>query len=155
MRTFFLRIFGFLQQCRANFRFLRSKSFLIEKILINVRILRDLSRVAILFILGLYRLGLVMRHKPFPFRVTWRSLKIRWMPRGLQIRLPCVCALWIRSLLAHSPSTVMFIQMDLSSLILGPQSRNHTSKHLGLSTKYLTTYLFVYHISQRNVTMKV
>ena len=124
MRTFFLRIFGFLQQCRANFRFLRSKSFLIEKILINVRILRDLSCVGILFILGLYRLGLVMRHKPFPFRVTWRSLKIRWMPRGLQIHLPCVCALWIRSLSAHSPRTVKFIQMDLSSLIF-PFSKNN------------------------------
>ena len=44
--------------------------FLIEKILINVCILRNPSRFGILFISGLYRLGLIVRRKPFPFRVT-------------------------------------------------------------------------------------
>ena len=40
-----------------------------------------------------------------------------------------------------------FIMLCRRLMILGPQSKNFTSKHLGLSTKYSTTYLSVYPIS--------
>jgi len=46
--------------------------FLIGKISINVRIFQNPPRVRILFILGLYGLGLIVRRKSFPFRVSWR-----------------------------------------------------------------------------------
>ena len=49
--------------------------FLREKILVNVRILGDPSHAGILFILGLYELGLIVRHKFFPFRTPWGPLK--------------------------------------------------------------------------------
>ena len=40
-----------------------------------------------------------------------------------------------------------FIMVCRRLMILGPQSKNLTLKHLGLSTKYSTTYLSVYPIS--------
>ena len=46
--------------------------FLIGKIFINVHILPNPPRIRILFILGFYGLGLFMRHKLFPFRISWR-----------------------------------------------------------------------------------
>ena len=43
-----------------------------EKIIINWRILRDPYYGGILFILGLYRLRLIVECKLFPFRIPWR-----------------------------------------------------------------------------------
>ena len=52
------------------------RRFLMEKIVINGRILWDPPYVRILFVLRLCRLGLIVRRKLFPFRISWRSLKL-------------------------------------------------------------------------------
>ena len=46
--------------------------FHIEKISINACIFQNPHCVRILFILGLYELGLNLKRKSFPFRVSWR-----------------------------------------------------------------------------------
>ena len=62
-----------------------AKCFLIEKIIINGWILRDPPYVRVLFVLGLYRIGLIVRRKLFPFRIPWRSLK----PSGCHMSIIC------------------------------------------------------------------
>ena len=62
-----------------------AKCFLIEKIIINGWILRDPPYVRVLFVLGLYRIGLIVRRKLFPFRIPWRSLK----PGGCHMSIVC------------------------------------------------------------------
>ena len=62
-----------------------ARCFLMEKIIINGRILGDPPYVRILFVLGLYRLGLIVRRKLFPFRIPWRSLK----PGGCHMSIMC------------------------------------------------------------------
>ena len=46
--------------------------FLIGKIFINVRIFKNPPCMRVPFVMGLYGLGLIVRHKLFPFRVSWR-----------------------------------------------------------------------------------
>ena len=47
--------------------------FLIGKIFINVRMFQNPPFVRVLFVVGLYGLGLIVRLKLFPFRIPWRS----------------------------------------------------------------------------------
>ena len=46
--------------------------FLIEKIFINVRIFQNPPCIRVPFVVGFYGLGLIVRHKLFPFRICWR-----------------------------------------------------------------------------------
>ena len=46
--------------------------FLIGKIFINVRIFQNPPYVRVPFVVGLYGLRLIVRHKFFPFRVSWK-----------------------------------------------------------------------------------
>ena len=63
---------GFYSSVEPNFYACATSLFLIGKIFINVHILPNPPRIRILFILGFYGLGLFMRHKLFPFRISWR-----------------------------------------------------------------------------------
>ena len=63
---------GFYSSVEPNFYACTTSLFLIGKISINVHIFQNSSRVRILFILRLYGLGLIVRRKSFPFRVSWR-----------------------------------------------------------------------------------
>ena len=63
---------GFYSSVEPNFYTCGTSLFLIGKISINVHIFQNPPRVRILFILGLYGLGLIVRRKSFPFRVSWR-----------------------------------------------------------------------------------
>ena len=46
--------------------------FIIRKIFINAHIFQNPPCVRVLFVVGLYGLGLIVRHKLFSFRVSWR-----------------------------------------------------------------------------------
>ena len=46
--------------------------FLIGKIFINMRIFLNPPYVKILFVMGLYELGLIVRHRLFSFMISWR-----------------------------------------------------------------------------------
>ena len=76
MRTLFSEGFlGFYSSVEPTFVSCVGRRFLIGKIIINGRILRNPPHVRILFILGLYELGLIVRCKLFSFRIPWRPLK--------------------------------------------------------------------------------
>lgn len=92
----FLGAFGFYSDVEPTFLSCVGSLFLMEKIIINGRISRDPSHVRILVILRLYRLGLIVRHKLFPFRITWRSLKSCRSHVAIEIRPPCACEPRIR-----------------------------------------------------------
>ena len=68
----FWRSLGFYSSVEPNSYASVTSLFLIGKIFINVRILPNPPRIRILFILGFCGLGLFMRHKSFPFRISWR-----------------------------------------------------------------------------------
>ena len=53
---------------------------LIRNIFINVRIFQNPPYVRVLFVVGLYGLGLIVRHKLFSFRVSWEPHN--GVPRG-------------------------------------------------------------------------
>ena len=59
---------GFYSSVESIYYACATNLFLIEKIFINVHIF-----LRVLFVVGLYGLGLIVRHKLFPFRVSWRS----------------------------------------------------------------------------------
>ena len=72
MRTCFLRVFGFLQQCRIKLLCLHHKSFPCGGDLHQCAYIPESSQCQNLFTLGLYGLGLILKRKSFPFRVSWK-----------------------------------------------------------------------------------
>ena len=69
---FFWGSSGFYSSVESNSFACITSLFLMEKISINARIFQNPLYVRILFILRLYGLGLILRCKSFPFRVSWR-----------------------------------------------------------------------------------
>ena len=61
-----------------------------RKIIINGRVLQNPSHTRILSILGFYQLGLAVECKLFPFRTSWKSLKLRGSHVTIEICPPCV-----------------------------------------------------------------
>ena len=107
---------GFYSSVESNFYACATSLFHIGKILINGRIFQNLLRIRILFMLGFYGLGLIMRRKLFPFKIPWRphndQVNATW-PFGPSTP---VRSYRIRPFPAHISWSVKPIQMDLSSI---------------------------------------
>ena len=107
-------LLGFYSGVELNYYACVASLFHIGKILINERIFRNLLCIRILFVLGFYGLGLTVRRKSFPFRISWgphnEQLSATW-PFGPST--PFVRPCRIRLLLAHLLSRP-FIQYDPS-----------------------------------------
>ena len=67
----FWRSLGFYSGVELNYYACVASLFHIGKILINECIFQNLLCIRILFVLGFYRLGLTVRRKSFPFRISW------------------------------------------------------------------------------------
>ena len=80
---FFEGLWGFYSSIEPNSQTCGTSLFLIGKIFINVRIFQNPPCVRVLFAMGLYGLGLIVRHKLFPFRISWRphnyQLNVTWL----------------------------------------------------------------------------
>ena len=63
---------GFYSSVESNSYACATSLFHIGKIFINGRIFQNLFRIRILFTLGFYGLGLIMRRKSFSFKISWR-----------------------------------------------------------------------------------
>ena len=114
MRTFFWGSLGFYSDVESNSFACATSLFLKEKIFINACISRNPPCVRFLVVLELYELGLIFRHKSFPFRISWRPYNDQLNAMCFLIRPPCIHSHRIHSPLAHSSSTIKPIQMDLS-----------------------------------------
>ena len=68
----FLESLGFYSSVESISYACATNLFLIEKIFINVRIFQNPPCVRVLFVVGLYGLGLILRHKLFSFIISWR-----------------------------------------------------------------------------------
>jgi len=93
---------GFYSGVELNYYACVASLFHIGKILINECIFQNLLCIRIIFVLGFYRLGLTVRRKSFPFRISWgphnEQLSATW-PFGPST--PFVRPCRIRLLLAH------------------------------------------------------
>ena len=69
------------------------------KIFINVHIFQNPSFVGVLFAVGLYGLGLIVRLKLFPFRIPWR-------PHNYQLSAMWPFGLFTLGLSTMDPSTI-------------------------------------------------
>ena len=72
MRTFFWGSLGFCSDVESNSFACATSLFLMEKIFINACISWNPPFVRFLVVLEIYGLGLIFRHKSFPFRISWR-----------------------------------------------------------------------------------
>ena len=124
MRTFFWRSLGFYSGVESNSFACARSLFLMEKISINVRISWNPPCVRFLVVLGLYELGLILRRKSFPFRISWRPYNDQLNATCFLIRPPCVRSHRIRSPLAHLSSTIKPIQVDPSPPIFSIFNRH-------------------------------
>ena len=106
---FFLRSLGFYSSIEPTSVSCIGRRFLIGKIIINGRILRNPPHVRILFILGLYELGLIMKYKLFPFRTPWRPLK----PGGCHMASSLVHRVYVHFGTVHYQLT----ELESSSLL--------------------------------------
>ena len=75
MRTLFFESLGFYSSVEPTFLSCVGRLFLMEKIIIDGRILRDSFHIRILFISGLYWLRSIVGCKLFPSRATWWLFK--------------------------------------------------------------------------------
>ena len=108
---------GFYSNVEPNSYAYATRLFLIGKIFINVRILPNPPRIRILFILGFYRLGLFMRHKLFPFRISWRPHNDQFSATWPFNPSTLVCSHRIRLLLAHLFGSVISKFLPFHSLL--------------------------------------
>ena len=121
---FFLKVFGFYSGVESNSFACARSLFLMEKISINVCISCNPPCVRFLVVLGLYELGLILRHKSFPFRISWRPYNDQLNASCFLIHPPCVRSHRIRSPLAHLSSTIKPIQVDPSPPIFSLFNRH-------------------------------
>ena len=92
-------LLGFYSKVDPNTQTCIISLFLMGKIFINVHIFQNPSFVGVLFAVGLYGLGLIVRLKLFPFRIPWR-------PHNYQLSAMWPFGLFTLGLSTMDPSTI-------------------------------------------------
>ena len=114
---------GFYSSVESNSYACATSLFHIGKILINGRISQNPLCIRILFMLGFYGIGLIVRRKLFPFKIPWRPHNYQSVPRGPLVHPPRS----IHTGPIHLPWSVKPIQMDPSSINSNPSPHYSSS----------------------------